>query len=568
MTESVSNIVDNAAARKSFASDIYARGVERAKAEALAQLPAELAKLHEDGAIHIHDLEAFGKVYNCCTPRLARYLEAREVSSASDAGKIHELLDSVKALVCELALAQSGGIGFGNFDIDLGAALESTGVQCAEGNEEILLDAMRSFVRWVNTTHTRFCREPYYLTFNIGLGTGRWARVVSRALLNAFHASPAAFTRPNIVFKVSGEVNAHSGSPNHDLYRLALSCTAKRMVPTYLLMDSPVNEGCDPLRLNIMGCRTRVYANAAGEPGTVGRGNVGCVSVNLPRIVLEEGDADGFYATLRSRVVAGCEILEMRRKALLSGGGEHLGFVLGNHLWDASSVEELAEQGTYSVGFIGLAETVEILFGGEGASEARRQEEGLRIVSFMADIIEEKRAREQRNYSLLASPGEMISGRFCDADRERYPHPVQEKGYYTNSFHVPVSAGLPLFEKVEREAPFHALCGGGSISYVEFPSAILENVEAIDDAVRFAASRGVSYIGFNFPLDTCRKCGYTGTFDACDRCGSDDILRIRRVSGYLEDLSHFTKGKKAEAGERAANPLRSAPESAEMKTAN
>lgn len=157
------------------------------------------------------------------------------------------------------------------------------------------------------------------------------------------------------------------------------------------------------------------------------------------------------------------------------------------------------------------------------------------------------------NFSLLATPGEMLSGRFCQLDRERFPNPIQEKGFYTNSFHVDVDAGLPVFEKLAFEAPFHRLCNGGSISYVEFSSALLENTQAIDDVLSFSQAHGVSYLGINFPLDVCKNCQTSGTFDVCPDCGSREIARIRRVSGYLEEAAFFTDGKKAEVIRRRAN---------------
>jgi len=57
----------------------------------------------------------------------------------------------------------------------------------------------------------------------------------------------------------------------------------------------------------------------------------------------------------------------------------------------------------------------------------------------------------------------------------------------------------------------------------------------------------------NFPMDECRDCGTIGTFDDCSNCGSDNIYRIRRVSGYLEELDFFTPGKKAEVSYRQPN---------------
>jgi ribonucleoside-triphosphate reductase len=147
----------------------------------------------------------------------------------------------------------------------------------------------------------------------------------------------------------------------------------------------------------------------------------------------------------------------------------------------------------------------------------------------------------------------MLSGRFCEIDKEIFHHSVHKKNYYTNSFHIDVNAGIPLLEKIEKEGPFHALCNGGCITYVELRSAPLTNILALFDAVQYAEISGVSYMGFNYPLDICNQCGANGTFDKCPECGSIDIKRIRRVSGYLEELDYFTKGKTAEAKERRAN---------------
>ena len=73
------------------------------------------------------------------------------------------------------------------------------------------------------------------------------------------------------------------------------------------------------------------------------------------------------------------------------------------------------------------------------------------------------------------------------------------------------------------------------------------------DIVLDATSQGVSYLGINYPLDICNECGTRGTFDACPHCGSKDVKRIRRVSGYLETLDEFSVGKKAEERNRLAN---------------
>jgi len=546
--------MENAAIRENFASEIYAAGVAAEKERILSGLPPELARLHQEGDIHIHDLESFGKLYNCCTPDLYGYLRSRPFTNRSDCGKIMEAFERIKLLVTRLAVVQSGGIGFGNLDIDLNRVFEDEMIEKNAENVSFLEEVVTSFICWVNETHTRFCRETYYLTMNLGLETAFWGRRVTKALLCGFEGSPRHYTKPNVVFKVCGTVNGRPGTVNYDLFQTALHCTARRMIPTYLLLDSTTNRDCDPEKLNIMGCRTRVYDNLAGGCGTIGRGNIAYVSINLPRIALNEPDLQSFYRRLRELMESCCQVFDIRRQWITGTEGKYIEFVLREHLWrNAACLNDILEQGTYSIGFIGLSETVEVLLGEKMHRGDGGRRLAMEIIRYMDTFVQEQRNRSHMNFSLLATPGEMISGRFCELDRSRFPSPIQEKGFYTNSFHVEVDSQVSLFEKLALEGPFHRLCTGGSISYVEFSSALLENVQAVEDVLAFAERQGVSYIGINFPLDICNDCGQSGTFDQCPCCGSHNILQIRRVSGYLEDANFFTSGKKAEVKHRSPN---------------
>ena len=159
------------------------------------------------------------------------------------------------------------------------------------------------------------------------------------------------------------------------------------------------------------------------------------------------------------------------------------------------------------------------------------------------------------NFSLLATSGELISGRFTEIDAKEFKPEADifSKGYYTHSFHVDVDSLLPPKKKIQIEGLFHPFCNGGSITYVELAEAPLGNDEGLLELIEEAVASNVHYLGFNFPKDICDECGATGVFDDCPRCGSKKITRIRRVSGYLEILDGFTKGKKAEEKNRRRN---------------
>ena len=140
-------------------------------------------------------------------------------------------------------------------------------------------------------------------------------------------------------------------------------------------------------------------------------------------------------------------------------------------------------------------------------------------------------------------------------DRTEFTPSAQifEKEFYTNSFHINVDSDLSAFRKIQLEGLFHEVCNGGCITYVELGEAPLGNDEGLLEYVEHAIKSGVHYLGFNFPKDVCNGCGASGVFDECSVCNSKDITRIRRVSGYLEILDGFTKGKKNEEKNRRAN---------------
>jgi ribonucleoside-triphosphate reductase len=206
-----------------------------------------------------------------------------------------------------------------------------------------------------------------------------------------------------------------------------------------------------------------------------------------------------------------------------------------------------------SIGFIGLSEVIEILTGEKYYSSKKNHTIALGIVQHMKQVVDRYSEDMNLNFTLLASSGEYISGRLPSIDRNYFDHGILEKEFYTNSFHVDVDSCLNPLEKIRLEGPFHIYANGGCISYVEFSSAPLNNTEAVNEVIEAGIVTGVNYLGVNFPLDNCRICGELGTFDDCPKCGSKDIFRIRRVSGYLEELGFFTAGKKAEVVHRIPN---------------
>jgi anaerobic ribonucleoside-triphosphate reductase len=123
----------------------------------------------------------------------------------------------------------------------------------------------------------------------------------------------------------------------------------------------------------------------------------------------------------------------------------------------------------------------------------------------------------------------------------------------TNSLHVPVFSEVSIKDKLDAETQLAKYSTGGEINYIELESAVTHNYPAVERIVHYAMSINIPYLAINHPIDTCQKCGKRVgiTDDKCPVCGSSDIRRLRRVTGYLTtDYRKFNKGKLVEVGDR------------------
>ena len=558
---------DNAANRTSYVGYVYNVGEKEYKNNVLSSLPKKWADLHKNGAIHIHDLDAYDLTYNCLTFDIIKKFPYEEFEMYSEQGKIIHLFEFIKDLFTKLGNEQSGGMAFANFDNEISTILTQLKIDYTK-YKELISDLILELILWCNDNHSRMGQTSYYVTLNIGLAKTDCARFIAFEVLNRFLNSGDMVFKPNIVFKVVNGVNGKKGDPNYDLFKLALTCSSKKMIPTFLLCDCKSDKRVNPEFLSIMGCRTRVVADVYGKDGAMGRGNITNISINLPRIALDvaKNSADlsiddkfeQFKKQWSKIASITKDILIDRYNKVCKRASEEFPTNSSYHLWCenfSGDLESVFRHGTLSIGFIGLSEAIEVLTGSKYYSNMDNYIMTLGFVKYMRDYCDFLCNEYKLNFSLLATSGELISGRFIEFDKDLYNPDVDifSKGYYTNSFHIDVDSGLPGFKKIQLEGVFHEYCNGGCITYIELGEAPLGNEESLEEYVEIAVKSGVHYLGFNYPKDVCNECSITGVFDICPKCKSRNITRIRRVSGYLEILDGFTRGKKAEEKNRRKN---------------
>lgn len=289
--------------------------------------------------------------------------------------------------------------------------------------------------------------------------------------------------------------------------------------------------------MNIM-CRaylTEWHDPKTGEAITIGRCNIGAVSLNLPLIwKVAEKEDKGFFYVLKDRLQVIREFLKKRYDMIrhtkactnpmcFTQGGLHNG-----NLSPDDEIGDLVEYMTASFGITALNE-LSILATGKSLKEDSAFAN--MVVDFINENIEEFKKEDGYLYALYGTPAESLCGTQAKQYRE-YTGDNQFGDYFTNSFHLHVSEDVTPFEKQNKEYELFHKCNGGHIQYVRLDNP--NNFNAVKTLIERGMSMGF-YQGVNFDAAYCEDCGShsTNVGNTCPHCDSHNLSIISRVCGYL-----------------------------------
>lgn len=309
----------------------------------------KFAAAHDDGDIHIHDLDfyATGTLTCCQTDPLGLF-----ANGGFNTGHGHlrtpNSIGSYTALAAIILQAnqneQHGGQSIPNFDYAMAPGVDKTfrkalkqniekynrytnkkiagkipedlsfGDQQAlkkakipeavietsiEDTEKQTLQAMEGFVHNLNTMHSRAGAQVPFTSINFGTDTSASGRLVSKCLLEATENGLGKGETPIFpisIFKVKSGVNYNPEDPNYDLFKRSMEVSSKRLFPNFVFVDAPFNlkyykPGDYRTEIATMGCRTRVFGSIFPESDglATGRGNLSFTSINLVRLGIKHG---------------------------------------------------------------------------------------------------------------------------------------------------------------------------------------------------------------------------------------------------------------------------------------
>lgn len=592
---------DNGNVGNNFGAKLLRIASESNKWQNLANMPKHLAKAHEQGDYHQHDLDSYNLAFNCCSHSLKPLQTGFKTTYGTiRAAKRIEVAAELACILLQCAQNQMfGGQSLDDFDNDMSIFVAMTREEIRQEYTELMKDAteeeinekveqkldkvvaqaMQSAMYNLSTMESRSGSQIVFSSLNIGLPKNKDAALVCKHALIEYGKGLGAGEQlifPNMVFAVKAGVNRDPGDPYYYLYQIACEVASRRLNPTFLNIDAsynlPLHE--QGIRISTMGCRTSTVDNINGPKGAKRRGNIAPTTINLPRIGIKtmlyakenncstEEKVEFLFNELNRMLDLTRESLLHRYDVLKSLKGKDVPFLIENNMYVGSeevglndSIEPLLRQGSYGIGFIGIHEMLMAAFGKHHGEDEFCYEIATKVVATIREYCDKYKEIDGLNWSCYATPSEGLCGRFMAIDKAKYGviEGVTDHGYYTNSYHINPGYKIKIKDKVQLEAPFHEKCNGGRISYIELDD--YPTPEEIERMITWTfKNTNMGYIGINFHVRYCKECGeLLRTEEECPKCGSRKIQGVSRITGYLALDERFGFGKENERNDRVAH---------------
>ena len=577
-------------------------------------LPEDVVKAHDEGIIHFHDADYFAQnaLHNCDLINLEDMLQNGTNINGVLIEKPHKFLTAMTIATQIITAATSSQYGGATVTMThLAPFVRDSYNKYVEKYEERGLpkdqvknfakqdlkkeieDGVQTFQYQINSMTTTNGQAPF-LSVCFYLGETEEYKEELAMIIEEFlkqrilgmknekgvYITPAF---PKLLY-VLEEDNMHEDSKYWYLTELAAKCTAKRMVPDYIsekvmkeLKKNEYGEGeCYPC----MGCRSFLTPDRSISRGNVakaknyvegkgkyyGRFNQGVVTINLVDVALSsDKDFELFWKIFEDRLELCHRALQVRHERLAKATSD-VAPILWQHgalarLDKGESIHDLLHGGysTISLGYAGLYECVKFMTGHSHTDDGKGKEFGLKVMQKMNDKCKEWKEAEDIDYSVYGTPIESTTYKFAKCLKKRFGEikGITDRGYITNSYHIPVFEEIDAFEKLKIESEFQRLSPGGAISYVETPN-LQNNLEVVIQIIKFIYDN-IMYAELNTKSDYCQQCGFDGEILIdenlewyCPNCGNRDhnTLNVaRRTCGYIGS-NFWNKGRTQEIKER------------------
>jgi ribonucleoside-triphosphate reductase len=355
------------------------------------------------------------------------------------------------------------------------------------------------------------------------------SRLLASLIIELFteESSPKPLLNPKLILKINNEALLDENAKA--LLLKAHSLAAEKGTPYFVNMLQAEGKYT---AFSASGCKFEADLSGDWETDTLRTGCLGCVTINLPRIVHEsEKDRNKFFEILKERYEMAARALVIKYKALKQHGKSSLPFMTQStngdtyfRLENCSSIINLA----------GFRECVEAF-----CEKNLSNEESAK---FTEEIIQNLQAFKQkigRKYgkrlftAILHSPE--ASERLAQLDIEKYGiakvkfSGTREKPFYSTTRRMQLQSGtFPYIssESLENEQKLENLNTGGNLSIIELEEKQYTPEELLGITKQLVEKKTVEFFTYNRQITYCANCkkSWFGTLHKCPSCGSISTL--------------------------------------------
>jgi ribonucleoside-triphosphate reductase len=279
----------------------------------------------------------------------------------------------------------------------------------------------------------------------------------------------------------------------------------------------------------------KLKANLTGdwETDTMRTGCLGCVTINLPRIVREcEKDKTKFFNLLKERAEMAVRALGIKQRALKQFGKTVLPFLM--HGANGDTYFRL-ENCSGIVNVAGFESSIEN-FTSKPLGDKESIQFAVEVLQNMQGYISKLGRKHGKRISLAIVRSPESSGRLAQLDVEKYGLAkvnflgTREKPYYTTAQRMTLQTGNKVLsvptEQLELHEKTKGLSAGANLTIIDIDASEENPDELMKLTLRLMQNHGVELLTYNRSVTYCKNCqkSWFGNLHRCPSCGAIGTL--------------------------------------------
>jgi anaerobic ribonucleoside-triphosphate reductase len=514
--------------------------------------PDEIADLHKEGWVHVHNLSFLGAY--CVGWDLEDLIKrgfggVRSKPFSKPAKHLSSILGQMMNFLFTLQNEAAGAVAFSSFDTYLAPFVRRDRLSFKETKQQI-----QEFIFNMNQTMRTGGQSPFSnITLDIVphpllknrhiiIGGEEQSEVygdfkeemdiINRAFWEVMlegDGEGRPFTFPIPTINIDKDFQWENG-----LNKIMWEATAKYGIPYFAnyinsdLRPEDARSMCCRLKLDVRELKNKGGGLFGANPLT---GSIGVITINMPKIGYLSKSEEEFFSKLSQIMDASRDALEEKRK----------------------TVEKFTEQGLYpyskvyldsiktssghywdnhfsTIGLIGMNEAL-VNFLREDLSTKQGIDFTIKTLKFMRSKLEKYQEETGHMYNLEATPAESTAYSLALKDKKRFPEIIVAneddvrngaEPYYTNSTQLPVDYTDDPFEAAEKQEEIQSLYTGGTVLHFYLGESLNSGEEAKTFIRKIITKYKIPYITITPTFSICPVHGYIkGKHEYCPYCDED-----------------------------------------------